>query len=277
MWIKKFKKFNENILNLSDFTGKLKFSDFTIYNIGDRFKKPDTNITFQIIGRGKTTYTLKWRVSNATRTETIPQKDIHLYDDYIKMGIPYKKESLINESLSIWYDSLLSSIDAQEVNIQDTLKLTKKIKNTDLDYFNNNEDFISSLSSIGLKKSNMENTEDYETFMNTPCRFMFIYDIKSNELENPLYLMLQVYDNSLNKWQNTKCYKINDDIKKFYDKLSSKIIEITDGNDKFIYETSDKNTWDLKSVKETDIYKRSFRKEDLEKIIRDRKVKIKII
>ncbi len=182
----------------------------------------------------------------------------------------------LNESLSIWYDSLLNSIGAKELNVYDVLKLSKEF-NINLDNLESSDDFVKALSNQGFKKSNMEKSEDYETFLSTPCRFMFIYDSKASELDTPYFLLLQVYNSVLKKYETTKCYQINDNIKKFYDQLSSKIIEIDDNGEKFIYETGDKNSWHLKSAKETDIYKRNFNKEDLEKVIQDRKVKIKII
>jgi hypothetical protein len=182
----------------------------------------------------------------------------------------------INESLNVWFDSLLASINAQPVDIYTALKLARNV-NIDLENLDKSSSFITTLSNNGLKKSNMEITSDYETFLKTPCRFMFIYDKKASDLDNPYYLLLQVYNGVLNKWEVTNIYKINDSIKKFYDQLSSKTIEIIDGEDRFIYETGNGNEWNLKSVKETDIYKRNFDKEDLEKIIQDRKVKVNII
>ena len=154
------------------------------------------------------------------------------------------------------------------MNITDT--------NINLDYLNNNDNFINSLSKVGLKKSNMELSTDYETFLNKPCRFMFISDIKANELETPKYLLLQIYDN--NKWANTKCYKINDDINKFYDQLSSKTIEITDSEGVFVYDTSiGGNEWTLTSNNENDSYKKVMRKEELDNIVNTRKAKIKVV
>lgn len=182
----------------------------------------------------------------------------------------------LNESLSIWYDSLLNSIDAKPVNIFDALQLAKNT-NIDLESLDKNSDFISNLSKLGFKKSNMQLSSDYETFLETPARFMFIYDKKQNELETPYYLLLQIFNKASNKWETTSIYKIGDDIKKFYDQLSSKTIEIEDEGKKYIYETSDKNNWNLLSVDSNDIYKRTFTKEDLEKVIQDRKVKVKII
>jgi hypothetical protein len=60
----------------------------------------------------------------------------------------------------------------------------------DLDFLEDNVEFINSLSSIALK-STVSNSDDYETFLNKPCRFMFIFNIESNELENPAYLIFR--------------------------------------------------------------------------------------
>ena len=107
---------------------------------------------------------------------------------------------------------------------------------------------------------------------------MFIYDINSNELENPVYLLMQIWNDTIDKWQDVKLYKVNDDVKKFYDKLTSRTIEIVDGDQTYIYTTSNGNEWILQnSDKENDIYKKSFRKEELEDLVRDKKIKINVI
>lgn len=186
----------------------------------------------------------------------------------------------INESLSVWYDALLDSVGAQEVDVFDTFKLPKDdyIDKLDLQYLSNNIEFINSLSSIGLKNSSVQNSIDYESFLSIPCRFMLIYNIESNELENPNYLLIQSWNETLNKWENSKLYKVNDDIKKFYDKLSSKTIEVDDNGEKYIYNTSNGNEWILQNLdKETDTFKKYLRKDDFESLIKDKKVKIKVI
>ena len=107
---------------------------------------------------------------------------------------------------------------------------------------------------------------------------MFLYDINSNELENPIYIMMQIYNDTLGSWTNSKIYKIQDDVKKFYDKLTSRTIEIVDGDQNFIYSTSNGNEWLLQNKDvENDIYRQNFRKEELEDLIRDKKIKINVI
>ena len=184
------------------------------------------------------------------------------------------------ESLTIWHDALLSAVGAEEVNIFDTLKLPQDLfsDKLDLDVLGGNVEFINSLSSIALKKSPLENSDDYQTFLNKPCRFMFLYDINSNELENPVYIIMQVFNETLRNWDDARIYKIKDDVKKFYDKLTSRTIEIVDGDQNFIYTTSNGNEWVLQNKDNVnDIYKETFRKKELEDLIRDKKIRINVI
>ena len=188
---------------------------------------------------------------------------------------PYKKfkESLIidlqfqdidlKESLDIWHDTLLSSISAEEVDLFDTLFLPKEefINNLDIEFLEDSVEFVNALTSLRLKKSELQNTDTIESFVNKPCKFMFIYGIESSELENPIYILFQVWNETQRKWSDVKLYKVNENVKKFYDKLSSKEIEVIDGDEKYIYVTSNGNDWLLKDEdKETDTYKKSLRK-----------------
>ena len=148
----------------------------------------------------------------------------------------------------------MCSSDLEQVDIFQTLSLPEEFKNKlDIDFLNDNIEFLNSLASIGLKKSAIQNTDDFQTFVNKPCKFMLIYDINSNELENPEYMLFQVYNAALQKWDETKLYKITDDIKKFFDKLTSRTIEVIDGDQNFIYVTTNGNDWELQNLaKEND-------------------------
>jgi hypothetical protein len=183
------------------------------------------------------------------------------------------------ESLTIWHDALLNAIRAEEQDIFSTLKLSDDfIDKLQFDDLQDSVEFINTLSSIALKKSTVQNSDDYQTFLNKPCKFMFLFDINSNELENPNYLLFQVWNDTLDKWEDIRLYKVNDDVKKFYDKLTSRTIEITDADQNYIYQTSNGNEWVLQNVdKENDTFKRSFRKEELQELLRDKKVSVNII
>lgn len=215
---------------------------------------------------------------------------------YLKDYKKYKESIVIDlataidllESLNIWHDTLLDSIKAEEQDIYALLGLDNKEyagDKLDLDFLcgvpderDPDEKFVNALTGKKWKKSEVQNTDDYETFLNKPCKFMFIYDIESNELENPLYLMFQVWNQTDASWSPVALYKVNGDVKRFYDKLSSKTIEVIDGEENYIYTTSNGNEWMLKNAdKENDVWKKVFRKEDLQKTVNDRKVSITII
>lgn len=200
------------------------------------------------------------------------------YLESLQIDLTYQIVDLM-ESLNIWHDVLLASIGAEQVDIFKTLSLPEEFKdNLDIENLSDNVEFLNSLASIGLKKSSVQNTDDFQTFVNKPCKFMLIYDINSNELENPELILFQVYNATLQKWEETKLYKIKDDIKKFFDKLTSRTIEIVDGDQNFIYMTNNGNDWELQNLeKENDIWKRFFRKEELQSILDEKNVKLNII
>jgi len=184
----------------------------------------------------------------------------------------------LKESLNIWHDDLLTSISAEEVNILDVIKLPSDFKNKDIDSISNSVEFINSLSSIGLKKSHIQNSDDFESFINKPCKFMFVFDTNSNELENPEFIIFQSWNETLNKWDDIKLFKVKDDIKKFYDKLTSRTIEIVDGDENYIYSTSNGNDWDLQNIEKfNDNFPKSLRKEELQKLLDNKQVKLNII
>jgi hypothetical protein len=90
--------------------------------------------------------------------------------------------------------------------------------------------------------------------------------------------MFQTWNDTVSKWESLKLYKINDDVKKFYDKLTSRTIEITDADQNYIYQTSNGNEWVLQNVdKENDVYKRTFRKEELQELLKDKNVTVNIL
>lgn len=185
----------------------------------------------------------------------------------------------INESLGVMYDSILKSIGAEEMDIFKTFKLPEEyLDRLDLEILHDDVVFINSLASIGLKKSQLQNSDDYETYLTRPCRFMMVYNVESNELENPIFILIQSWNESLKKWESLKLYKFNGDVRKFYDKLSSKIIEIEIDDEKFIYNSTNKNEWILQnSDKANKRFKKYLRKEELEELLKDRSIKLRIV
>lgn len=185
----------------------------------------------------------------------------------------------ILESMSVIEKDLISSISGEEMNMFKTLKLEEKdFKNKDLNFLSKSVEFINSLSSLGLKKSTIQDTKDIETFLNIELKFMFIYNIESNELENPIYLLMEIWDDEKMKWTDIKLYKVNNDVKRFYDILSSKTIELFYDNKNFIYKTSNTNDWELQNLlDETNLFKRFLSKSELSDLMKNKDVSSKII
>lgn len=202
-------------------------------------------------------------------------KSYNSYKESIKIDLEY---SNIKESLNVWYSSLLSAIDAEEQDIYSTLHLPiDDFKdNLDIDFLSDSIEFINSLTSIGLKKSSVENTETYETFLNKPCKFMLLFNFDSNELENPEYILFQNWNETTESWSETRLYKVNEDIKRFYDKLTSKTVEIIDGDNSYIYSSDNAgNEWVLQNIdKQNDTYKKVFRDKDFDDFLTKSKSKI---
>jgi hypothetical protein len=200
------------------------------------------------------------------------------FKESLKIDLTFNQIDLM-ESLSIWQDVLLSSISAENVNIINTLNLSSDFnKKLELEDLSENIEFINSLISIGLKKSPIQNTDDFETFLNKPCKFMFLFDFNSTELENPEYIIFQSWNKTLSKWEEFQLYKVKDDIKKFYDKLTSRTIEVIDNNKNYIYSTSNGNDWILQNIEqEDDRFKKNLTKEELQDLLDSEKISLNII
>lgn len=202
------------------------------------------------------------------------------FKESLVVDLTFQNVEELLESLNLWHDALLNAISAEEVDIYNTFKLPQEMSDNleDLDTLSDNVEFINSLSSLSLKKSGLQNSDDFQTFLNKPCKFMFVFDINSNELENPIYLLFQVWNETTDSWEGVKLYKVKDDVKKFYDKLTSRTIEIVDGDENYIYRSDNANEWILQDTKkENDVYKKTFRKEELQDLLKDRNVKVNVL
>lgn len=199
----------------------------------------------------------------------------------IDLGIQNVEDLL--ESLTVLQDALLAAIGAEEVDIYDELKLPKGdfSDKLDLDILSDNVEFINSLTSIRLKKSPIQYSKDFQTFLNKPCKFMFIYDVSNtHELQDPIYLMIQEWDENdsgVGNWNLVKIYKVKYG-GKFYDALTFRVIVIKDGGDEYTYETSNGNEWiSLYKDKVNDIYKEVMRKDELQQLLKTRNATVSIL
>lgn len=185
----------------------------------------------------------------------------------------------LRESLGVMYDAIMSSIGAEEVDLMDTLKLPGEYSDKlSLDFLSDDTVFVNSLASLGLKKSSLQKSEDFETYLSRPCRFMMVYEVASNELENPVFIMIQSWNESASRWETLRLFRLNGDVKKFYDKLSSKVIQIEKDGKKYVYSSTNRNEWVLQSAGRADKkFKKYLRTEELEELLREEGVRLQIV
>jgi len=189
----------------------------------------------------------------------------------------------ILESLVTSTDKLLKLIDAKEVNLFDTFNLDRDNFDADFDIYNlyDNKEFNIFLNENKLKKDDIESTEDYETFLDNvyDVRFFSIHKLEQSELEKPQYIILQSKAKEENEWNPVRCYTVNNDMRKFYDEMTSKTIELIDNDKSFIYKTSNSGTdWVLQNIQDkTDKFKEYLSNEEIKRILIDSSIKMTII
>jgi hypothetical protein len=192
----------------------------------------------------------------------------------------------LSESLLKSHDDLLNTLGKELLFSADD-KMSKMLselkelyKYLDLDKLNSDSNFFDSLNSLGLKKSEIKNSLDFENFINKPCKFMFLYSRDKNEnagLENPDYVLFQTWNETIQKWDELKLYLVEYDINNFLNKLTSRTIQLTDNGKNYIYTTSNGNDWSLEDDNlADDTFKSNLRKEELQKIIDEKQIEFQV-
>lgn len=145
--------------------------------------------------------------------------------------------------------SLLKSIGAEQVLMGDIIDFNSE-KYNNIDDLVLDEEFLKKLDKKGFKKNNVEYSRDCETFLGerSDIKFFLIFKKNESELEpTPEYIVIQSGGNG--RWNKINMYKINENIRNFYDRLSSKTIEIIRNGKNYIYRTSNAgNDWKLQNI-----------------------------
>lgn len=211
-------------------------------------------------------------------------KSYHKFKESLVIDLSIQNVEDLLESLTIFQDALLAAIGAEEVDIYDKLKLPKEdfSDKMDLNILADNVEFINSLTSIRLKKSPIQYSKDFQTFLNRQCKFMFIYDVtNTHELQDPVYLIMQDWEDEkeggIGRWNPLKIYKVKYG-SKFYDALTFRVIVINDSGEEYTYETSNGNEWvSLYKDRVNDVYKDVMRKEELQQVLKTRNATVSIL
>lgn len=168
----------------------------------------------------------------------------------------------LTENIKTNTNDVLDSIDIEKVDLHKTLNLLVKdinLENMTIKELSNNTSFVKALDSLFLKKEEPTFSSENETFLTSSLTFMGIYPIQVLEIQDPEYLLIQIENHPIS------LYKVSGSIKSFYDKLTIKTIEITSGDQKWIYKTSNSgNNWDLLNDNEGSIFKNVMTTQELE-------------
>jgi len=176
-----------------------------------------------------------------------------------------KTMSELLEKLSVVEQNILDSIKAEPISVQTFFN--EELPTNDLEGLIKNTEFNNLLKVKGLTRSNVEFTEDYETFLLNPFKYLLIRGKDKNELQDPDFIILQTFNSTEQDWNNIKMYKINGDFRNFYEKLSNRTIEIEHDGVNYIYQTSNKNEFNLVNQEGSDEFPKSVRKEQMLKMI----------
>jgi hypothetical protein len=180
-------------------------------------------------------------------------------------------ESIVTDS-----ETLLQAINAEEVNLYREFNVSPLIKKIDDLYFQS--DFNTSLEEKGLKKSDMDATQETETFIDKTLNIKFFLLYTESELK-PDFIVFQSRRKGANEWDELKCYRVQNDINNFYNKLTSKTVEIKKGDKNYIYVTSNAgNDWILKNIEdENDEFRKMMNNDDIKAILTEDDISVTII
>lgn len=186
-------------------------------------------------------------------------------------------ESIVTDS-----DALLKSIAAEEVDLFTTFHVNPDHydRYLPLEKLYDDERFNKSLQEHHWRKNELESSEETETFLDKTIavKFFSVYKDNQSELEQPQYIVFQSKPKG-GQWSELKCYKVREDMKNFYQKLTTKTVEIKKDGKTYIYNTSNSgNDWNLQnSDEENDTFQNDLTSEDIRAILKDKNTSITIL
>jgi hypothetical protein len=189
----------------------------------------------------------------------------------------------INENnmpnINIDIEDILNIFD-KNVDMFNTFELNPDEINikTNISNIYNNKDFNNFLNKKKLKKGKLENTKDNQTLLNDDyiLTFFFIYEEKTMELDEPLFVFLQYYNTINNKLSDIKVFENNNNINDFYRKLTDTNIELIYKDKTYIYTTSNSgNNWELKNTEMiSGDFKSNLDIDEMNNLLKNNKIKI---
>ena len=184
----------------------------------------------------------------------------------------------LTESIYVNHDALLKSIDGEKKDIYKVFKAGKTHDNIKELY--DDPIFNKNLKKHNLSKTKMEFSNDYDTYLTASesIKFFNLSDSKTSNLDVK-YIVIQVKGKD-NNWGSIDLYTVGKDMRRFYDGLSTRTIEIKDLNsNNYIYVTSNSGeNWILKnSGDKTDTFKDNLDIESMRELLKTKGYTLKFI
>ena len=192
-----------------------------------------------------------------------------------------KYKEFLNENISTGIAQLLQSIDAEQVDFYYKLGISKdKFMDKDIEEIFNDSDFNNALYDKKLKKSELTSTLETENFLKKQydIRYFLLIDRDIPKIDTPKYIIFQYSKKELG-WSDVFMYKVNGNIRNFFEKMTSRTIEIVDNNKRYVYQTSNSgNNWTLQNIDDkTDTFKETFENDDLRDLLKNKDLKLNVI
>lgn len=192
-----------------------------------------------------------------------------------------KYNDFLNESVSTGIAQLLQSVDAKQVDFYYLLGINKdKFNGKSINDIYDDSDFNKQVYTKKLKKGELVSTLDTENFLKKQynIKYFFLIERDTPKLDSPKYIILQ-YNKRGGDWSDVFMYKIHGDIRNFFEKLTSKTIEIIDGNKRYVYQTSNSgNNWTLQNIDdENKTFKETIESDELRDILNNKNLNLNVI
>lgn len=190
-------------------------------------------------------------------------------------------KEFLNENISTGIAQLLQSIDAKQEDFYYTLGIKPdKFMDKDIDFIYNDSDFNKALYNKKLKKSELTSTLDTENFLKKQynIKYFLLIDRDIPKIDTPKYIILQ-YSKKNVGWSDVYMYSVHGNIRNFFEKMTSRTIEIEDEGKKYVYQTSNSgNNWTLQNIEyETDTFKETLENDELRNILTQKNLELTVI
>jgi len=203
---------------------------------------------------------------------------------YENMKTVKKYDDFLNEKkipkITIGIENLLSVLDKNKADVFREFLVNKDEVGVrgDIEQFYTNNGFNRNMKKNGLKHGKLQNTQYSETLLDEKyvLKFFFVYDKGSMELEEPKFIILQYYNTETKDRSDILGFTNSDNINSFYEKLTDATVELSKGDDTYVYQTSNGgNNWSMKNVQmEDDEMKGTLDKKELQSLIDKKKLNV---